>query len=204
MVVPELFDAEYFRQFAVHENGILAELEQEAKEKDIPIVGPFVGKMLWLITKLMKEQNVLELGTATGYSAIWLAEALRDTGGKLISIEWDAQTAEKARGNIDRAGCKDIVEVLQGDAADLLLKFEENQFDIIHDVEKELYITLLGQCTRVLKLGGLLFCDNTAFQTAGNFLAESLAHPELDGIHLFAFLPGHGPENDGLSLLIKK
>jgi predicted O-methyltransferase YrrM len=205
MVVPELFDAEYFRKFAMHENVILTELEKEAKEKDIPIVGPFVGKMLWLITKLMKAQNVLELGTATGYSAIWLAEALKETGGNLITVEWDAETAEKAVENIERAGFSDIVEVLQGDAADLLSKFDENHFDIIfQDVEKEMYLELLGPCTRILRYGGLLFCDNTAFQTAGNFLTESLAHPELDGLHLYAFLPGHGPENDGLSLLIKK
>ena len=79
----ELFDAEHFRQFTPRETGVLAALEQEAVEKDIPIIGPLVGKMLWLITKLMKAKSVLELGTATGYSAIWLAKALKDTGGTL-------------------------------------------------------------------------------------------------------------------------
>jgi predicted O-methyltransferase YrrM len=205
MVVPELFDAEHFRQFTAHEQGILAELEQEAIERDIPIVGPFVGKMLWMITRLMKVKRVLELGTATGYSAIWIANALRETGGRLTTIEWDLETANKAVANIETAGCSDLVEVQHGDAAELLFRYDANHFDLIfQDVEKEMYSELLDPCVRVLRKDGLLFCDNTAFKTAGAFLEESLKHPMLDGFHLYAFLPEHSPEYDGLTMLIKK
>ena len=134
-----------------------------------------------------------------------MAKALRDTGGKLTSIEWDVDYVERAKANINKAGFADIVEILHGDAKDLLSKFEKDYFDIIfQDVEKEMYLELLNPCVRVLRPGGLLFFDNTAFKTAGEFLAESLKHPELDGIHLFSFLPEHKPEFDGLTLLIKK
>jgi len=205
MVMPELFDAEHFRQFTPHETGVLAALEQEAVDKNIPIIGPLVGKMLWLITKLMRAENVLELGTATGYSAIWIAKALKDTGGSLTSIEWDSEMANKARANIEEAGYAEVVEVQQGDAKELLGKFDVNQFDLIfQDVEKEMYLELLEPCARALRKGGLLFFDNTAFKTAGEFLGESIKHPELDGIHLYAFLPEHQPEYDGLTILIKK
>jgi predicted O-methyltransferase YrrM len=203
--IPQVYDAEHFRQFTTHEKGTLAKLEQEAVDENIPIVGPVVGKMLWLITKLMKANEVLELGTATGYSAIWIAKALKDTGGRLTSIEWENEMVRKAMANLKEAGCADVVEVQHGDAKELLSKYDENQFDMIfQDVEKEMYLELLEPCVRVLRRGGLLFFDNTAFKSAGDFLSESLKHPELDGFHLYSFLPEHQPEYDGITLLIKK
>jgi predicted O-methyltransferase YrrM len=201
----ELHDAEHFRQFVWHEHDILLELEKEAVEKDIPIVGPLVGKMLWFHTKLMNARSVLELGTATGYSAIWIAMALKETGGKLTSIEWDSETAEKARSNIANAGLSEYVEVLNGDANEMLSNFEPDTFDLIfQDIEKEMYLDLLEPCTRILRSGGLLFFDNTAFKTAGEFLQRSLEHTQLEGYHLFAFLPEHSPDWDGLTFLIKQ
>jgi len=205
MTEPELFDAEHFRQFARHDYKLLLDLEKEAAEKDIPIVGPLAGKMLWFHTKLMNAKRVLELGTATGYSAIWIAMALRETGGKLITVEWDEETAEKAKSNIANAGFSDIVDVLCGDANELLSKFEPGSFDIIfQDVDKEMYLPQLEPCTRILRPGGLLFFDNTAFKSAGNFLTESLKNPNLDGFHIYAFLPEHSPDWDGITFLIKK
>jgi predicted O-methyltransferase YrrM len=205
MSEPELFDAEYFRQFVPREGGVLERLEKEAVEDDVPIVGPLMGKMLWMLTKLIKAEKVLELGTATGYSAIWFANALRDSDGKLTTIEWDKNTAKQAEANIKEAGCADLVEILQGDASELLKTFEPDHFDFIfQDIEKEMYLDLLEPCVRVLRPGGLMLFDNTAFKTAGEFLSESLKHPELEGLHLFAFLPDHAPDFDGISIFIKK
>jgi predicted O-methyltransferase YrrM len=205
MTEPEVFEAEHFRQFTPSEKGILADLEKEAKEKDIPIVGPFVGKVLWTLVKLIKAKRVLELGTATGYSAIWIAKALSETGGELITVEWDKELAKQARANIERAGLPCGVKVISGNAQNLLSEFEANHFDMIfQDVEKEMYLELLDQCARVLRPGGLIVFDNTAFKTAGDFLSESLEHPDLDGFHIWGFLPGHGPEYDGLTFLIKR
>ena len=205
MTSSDTYDAEYFRRFTPRETGVLAELEKEAVEKDVPIVGPVVGKMLWLTAKIMKAERILELGTATGYSAIWMARALSETGGKLTTIEWDAETIERAKGNIAEAGYADTVEVLQGNAAEMLSSFEPDTFDMIfQDIDMEMYLELLDNCARVLKPGGLMFFDNTAFKTAGNFLENSLKHPDLDGVHLYAFLPEHAPDWDGLTLLTKK
>jgi predicted O-methyltransferase YrrM len=202
---PELFGAEYFREFTPHENGVLVALEKEALEKDIPIVGPFVGKMLWLFVKLIDAKRVLELGTATGYSAIWMASALRETGGELTTIEWEDDTAKKAQVNIEDAGYTKEVTVLTGDAKDLLPTFEADYFDLIfQDVEKEMYLDLLNPCARILRPSGLILFDNTAFMSAGDFLSKSLEHPHLDGFHLHAFLPEHDPEYDVLTFLIKK
>jgi predicted O-methyltransferase YrrM len=205
MSKPDIFNADHFRQFNPPTEGVLVALEKEAIEKDIPIVGPLVGKMLWTFVKLTKAKRVLELGTATGYSAIWIASALREIGGKLTTIEWDEEIAVKAANNIKDAGYQNEVDILTGDARNLMSKFEDDYYDIVfQDVDKEMYLELLNPCVKVLKPGGLLICDNTAFRTAGEFLWKSLRHPELDGFHLYAFLPEHSPEYDGLTFLVKK
>jgi predicted O-methyltransferase YrrM len=153
----------------------------------------------------MNAKRVLELGTATGYSAIWMARALSETEGKMITIEWDEKTGIRARKNIDDAGFSRIVTVISGDAKNVLSDLDGGQFDMIfQDVDKEMYSEMLGSCVKVLRSGGLLICDNTAFLSAGDFLEKSLEHPELDGFHLYGFLPGHGPEFDALTFLIRK
>jgi predicted O-methyltransferase YrrM len=91
----------------------------------------------------MKADKVLELGTATGYSAIWFAKALKATGGMLTSIEWDIDMMNKAQANIAEAGFSDCVELFHGDAKDLLSKFEENHFDIIFQDVGEDYYSLI-------------------------------------------------------------
>lgn len=202
---PDAYEAEHFRKFTPQEGGILEELEKEAAERDIPIVGPYVGKILWTMVKLMDAKRVLELGTATGYSAIWMAKALSETGGELLSVEWEKEMVERARKNIERAGLSCSVKVVAGDAKEVLTTFESNHFDMVfQDVDKELYLEQLEECVRVLRTGGLLICDNTSFKTAGEFLEKSVDHPDLDGFHIHAFLPGHGPEYDALTFLIKK
>jgi protein-L-isoaspartate O-methyltransferase len=116
-----------------------------------------------------------------------MAKALSDTGGELITIEWDKDLAKGARVNIEKAGLPCGVKVIPGDAKNLLSEFEPGHFDMIfQDVEKEMYLELLDQCA------------------TGDFLSTSLEHPDLDGFHIWAFLPGHGPEYDGLTFLIKK
>jgi predicted O-methyltransferase YrrM len=205
MSEPEAYDAEHFRKFTPREGGILEELEKEAVEKDIPIVGPYVGKILWTIVKATNAKRVLELGTATGYSAIWMAKALSDTGGELISIEWDKDMAERARKNIARSGVSCGVKVVTGDARDQLSGLKSGHFDMVfQDVDKEMYLELLKPCVRVLRPGGLLICDNTSFRSAGEFLERSIGHPELEGFHILAFLPEHSPEHDALTFLVKK
>jgi predicted O-methyltransferase YrrM len=205
MAEPEAYEAEHFRKFTPRGGGILEELEKEAREQDIPIVGPYVGKILWTMVKLISAKNVLELGTATGYSAIWMAKALSETGGELLSVEWNKEMAKRARVNIARSGVSCGVKVISGDALEILKSLELDHFNMVfQDVDKELYLEQLEECARVLRPGGLLICDNTSFKSAGEFLKRSLEHPDLDGFHVHAFLPGHGPEYDAMTFLVKK
>jgi len=71
----------YFRRFLPEREPLLLELEEEAKREDIPIVGPFVGELLHILARVTRAERILELGTATGYSTIFLARAFSSDSG---------------------------------------------------------------------------------------------------------------------------
>ena len=74
------------------------------------------GRFLRLMVASSGAKRALEIGAASGYSAIWIGLGLRETGGKLTTIEYDAQRAREAKANIHRAGLDDVVTVVSGDA----------------------------------------------------------------------------------------
>ena len=94
----------YFRGFIPPRDELLIELEQEAQQEHIPIVGPVVGEFLYILAKSMNCWAALELGTATGYSTIYLARGISNPGGILTTIERDEAMAARARKNISKAG----------------------------------------------------------------------------------------------------
>ena len=82
---------------------VLTEIEAEAAKRDIPIVGPAVGRILHQLALMIGAKNVFELGSAIGYSTIWWARAVGE-GGRVIYTDGDRKKAEEARGYFDRAG----------------------------------------------------------------------------------------------------
>ena len=92
---------------------VLTRLEAEAREENIPIVGPRVGGLLQMLASLVGARRVLELGTAVGYSAIWLARGMGE-GGKLTTVEARETMAERARRNVAEADLSDVIEVRLG------------------------------------------------------------------------------------------
>jgi predicted O-methyltransferase YrrM len=200
---PDLFGPKRFYDFIPREGGVLGRLEKEAQKEDIPIIGPVMGRLLYILASAMNAKKVLELGTATGYSAIWLGKAVLTSKGTVITVEWDKATAERARANIAEAGLSKVVEVQQGDARKLLAS-QKGPFDLIFlDVEKEQYSSLLDGAVEALRPGGLLVFDNTAFRTAGDFLERSFRHPALETVHLYGLFPGHEPDNDAMTICLR-
>jgi len=105
---------------------VLARMEEEAHRENIPIVDPHEGMLLYLLVKIAGAKRVLELGTATGYSGIWL---LRGTdGGSLTTFEVDHKRAERARANFSDAGLGKQALVLEQDAVAGLEKVDQ-RFD---------------------------------------------------------------------------
>ena len=80
---------DYFRKFTPNRDPLLLEIEEDARREEIPIVGPVVGQLLFILAWATKAQQILELGTANGYSAIYLARGCEATGGHLVTIEND-------------------------------------------------------------------------------------------------------------------
>ena len=194
---------EYFRQLVPVRDALLAAMEEEAEQEGIPIVGPVVGELLFILARATQARRILELGTATGYSGIYLARACEAFEGQVVTLERDAEMARRAQTNFEKAGLEHRVEVLVGNAFEEMTK-TRGPFDFAFlDIDKESYAGALSHCERLLKPGGLLVADNGAFQGADEFNRAVSAHPRWRAVHLLCLLPQHSPEKDGLCLAVR-
>jgi len=200
-MIPDLEGA--FRQFVPPRDAVLLELEQEARQEGIPIIGPVVGEFLHILARAMQAKQILELGTATGYSAIYLAGACEGLKGKLVTLEKDEGMARRARANFQKAGLGHCVEIRVGDAL-LEMTNMKGPFDLVFmDIDKEDYLPLLSHCHRLLKAEGLMVTDNVGFHAANDFNHAVFESPQWKSVNLLSFLPYHSPEKDGLCLALR-
>src|SRR6266545_395560 len=102
-------------------DSVLIEIQRDGLEKRLPLIDAEVGALLRVLALAAGATRILEIGTAIGYSGIWLAGALSD-GGSLLTMEMDADRAREARDNFERAGLADRVNVIVGDAQRMLAK----------------------------------------------------------------------------------
>lgn len=154
---------EYIRWTPGQNSKILKELEIYAGQNGIPIIKPSIAKLLLIFGRILKPLRILEIGTAIGYSSIFLSSAL-EPGGKIDTIEKSELMIEKARSNIKKAGCESLVNVIAGDAAEVL-KYLKGPYDLIfQDAAKGQYAELLPDCLRLLRTGGILASDNVLFR----------------------------------------
>ena len=156
-------------------DSVLAEMEQKAIERRIPIVGPVVGRLFHLLAQMIGAKTVFELGSAIGYSTIWWARAVGE-GGRVFYTDGSAQNAQEARGYFDRAGVADRVEVKVGDALEVLSEQKE-QFDVIFcDIDKEDYPRALRVAKDFVRPGGLFVADNVLWSGR---VAYAAGNPEI-------------------------
>lgn len=193
----------YFKQFVPPRSALLKEMEEEAFQEGIPIIGPVVGELLFILARMIRAEQILELGTATGYSAIFLAEAFENLKGRLITIENNPIMAERAMKYFHRAGVDRKIEVRVGDAIEEMEKIP-GSFDLIFmDIDKIDYVKALPHCANLVRRNGLLVADNIGFEDADTFNSEIFRSKKWRTVSLFAFLPFHSPENDGLCLALR-
>ena len=193
----------YFRGLVPPRVELLRRLEVEAEQEHIPIVGPVVGELLFILARVMGASRILELGTATGYSVIYLAQAVGPDPGQVVTLEINPAMAGRALDNIAAAGLSGRVEIKIGDARTLMASLPDS-FDLIFmDIDKEGYLPALPECHRLLRRGGLLVVDNTGFAGAADFNQALLTDERWRSVNLLSFLPEHSPEKDGLALAIK-
>jgi caffeoyl-CoA O-methyltransferase len=117
---------------------VLAEMEAEAAKNNIPIIGPAVARVIYQLAIISGAKKVFEMGSAIGYSTIWLARAVGD-GGRVIYTDGDKKNADKARRYFERAGVSDRISIRTGDALELLSEEKEPYDMIFNDVDKTEY-----------------------------------------------------------------
>jgi predicted O-methyltransferase YrrM len=188
-------------------DGVLARMEDEAHRENIPIVDPHEGALLYLLVKIARAKRLLELGTAIGYSGIWLLRATG--GGSLTTYEVDHKRADRARANFSEAGLGQQAMVLEEDAVKALGKlqgrFDACFIDLLNsfpseDVTRQAFEGCLGH----LEAGGLLMADNALRQgevvrpttqqarNVAHYNELVAKHPRLESVVI--------PIRDGLSV----
>ena len=126
-------------------------------------VGAATGTVLNLLAKGANAKALLEIGTSYGYSALYLGEAARATGGKLITLELSAEKSRRAHAAVDRAGLGSHVEFQVGNALDLLSQLP-GPFDfVLIDLWKDMYIPCLELIYAKLAPGALVAADNMTY-----------------------------------------
>ena len=139
--------------------SILKRLEKTAKQ--YTNIAPENGQFLAILLRSIQAKNVLEVGTSNGYSTIWLAAALKETNGKLVTLEFDPGRAEMARAHLAEAALDDIVEIRIGNALDEIPKCA-GPFDLVFlDAEKGEYRRYLELALPNIRSGGLIVADDT-------------------------------------------
>jgi predicted O-methyltransferase YrrM len=140
---------------------VLRRLEKMADKQFVPSIGPIKGKIITGIIQKYKPRNILEVGTLYGYSAILMADTLNGANGKVITIEIDKPIADIARKNIADAGLADKIDVIVGNALDVIPRLN-SKFDLLFlDAAKNEYLKYLELAEkRNLKEGSIIVADN--------------------------------------------
>ncbi len=122
------------------------------------------ANFLNLMVKIAGAKSALEIGTSNGYSAIWIAKALKETGGKLTTLEFWEKRSDLAIENFKKTGVNDIITVITGDAVQILADMKEenkHKFDFIFvDANKAEYIEYYKSFDSMLNVGGIIIADN--------------------------------------------
>ena len=179
---------DYLSSLAPKSDHVLYDLERDAEKRSVPIVGPLVGRVISIILKSVNAEKALEVGTATGYSGIWIARSLRGDRKKLTTIELDPKMRKEAQANFEKAELDKYVDIIAGDARAIVPEFvrkNNGAFDVVFlDVgDKTLYVDLLDSCISALRVGGFLIADNTLW--GGSVAISKDKSPETATIRKF-------------------
>ena len=139
------------------------------------------GRFLRLLVMAKGTKRALEIGSASGYSAIWIGMGLRHTGGRLVTIEYDIERAKAAAANIKRAGLSDIVTVVSGDAFKEIPKLSASFDFVFLDAWKPDYKKFLDLVMPRLDIGGVFLAHNVVNKRneMQDFLSAIESNPAL-------------------------
>lgn len=196
------------------DSPLIRQIEQEARQEEVPIIRTETKELLKVLEVLRKPMRILEVGTAVGFSAIYMSQYL-PSGGHITTIEKYPPRISKARVNFALAGVEEQITMLEGDATDILKSLEGSYDMIFMDAAKGQYIHFLPDVLRLLAPGGLLVSDNvlqdgdvleshyaitkrnrTIHSRMRDYLYMLKHHSELETVVL--------PVGDGVAVSVKK
>lgn len=194
-------------------DALLLALEKKAAERYIPIIKPQVGQFLQVLIKIKKPGRILEVGTAIGYSTIWMARAA-GPAVEIVSIEINEERAAEARENFRSGRVEEQINLKIGDAREII-SFLRRKFDLVLlDGAKGQYLDYLEPVLEILSPGGVIVADNVLYhgevldqqrvkhkrRTMVNHLREYLRvvanHPLLESSII--------PIGDGIALSVRR
>ena len=204
----------FIRSMQPGESSICMAIEQEAREAGVPIIREEMKSFIKVLLAMNQPKNILEIGTAVGYSAILMSEQLSEDG-HITTIENYPVRIPLAKANFARAGKEDRITLLEGDAGQLLKELEGPYDFIFLDAAKAQYIVILPELVRLLKKGGVLLTDNvlqegdiiesrygvtrrnrTIYDRMREYLYAVMHHDELESTIV--------PIGDGVAISVRK
>ena len=149
------------------QKGMISTLTEKIKKKaldeHIPIIMDDTLEVMEKYLKEIKPKKMLEIGTAVGYSAICFTEFLAENG-IIDTIEREAQRVEEARENVKKVGMQNRINILEGDAVEILPTLQEKYDAVFIDAAKGKYPFFLQQALRLLNAKGIIFADNILYK----------------------------------------
>ncbi len=170
-----------------------------AADKDLLAVSEEDGRFMRAMVLATKTKRALEIGAASGYSAIWIALGLRETGGHLVTIEYDKARAAEAAANIKKAGLSDIVTLVQGDALTEIPKISASFDFVFCDAWKRDYQKYFTMVFPALNKGGVFLAHNVI--NKGSEMADFLKTIRTDPRVVTSIV---SPGSEGISISVKR
>ena len=159
--------------------------DNDARETERPRrmlnITPATGRLLSILIRSSRATRILEVGTSNAYSTIWLADAARATGGRVVTLEADPGKIVLAGENLRHAGCEDQVQIVPGRAAETLPTLS-GPFDFVFlDADRASYLTYFELVLPKVVSGGLIVADNVTSHPdeLAAYLARVKSHPSL-------------------------
>jgi predicted O-methyltransferase YrrM len=200
----------YVRELFAREDDVLATIRARHAADGLPeiFISPEEAQIITVLLTAAGARRVLEVGTLGGYSGVWIARAL-GPGGRLVTIERDAACAEVARESFRAAGVADRVELVVGEASQVLAKLEPGFDAVFLDADKEPLVGYFQEAMRLLEVGGLLLVDNAFIH--GRVADPADREPDVEGVRALNRLAATDerlvsavvPVRDGLTVGVK-
>ncbi len=200
----------YVQDLFAPEDEVLRAVRRRHAQRGLPeiFISPEEAQILVVLLRAVAARRVLEIGSLGGYSGVWIARAL-PSDGELVTIECDERHAEAARESFEAAGVSGRVTLMEGAAADVLGKIDPWFDAVFLDADKAPLPEYFRAVMPLLRLGGLLLCDNAFLD--GRVAAPGADDPDVRGMRAFNRLVAEDPRlvaaavpvRDGLTVAVK-